>query len=252
MQNSLTLHDPIAFAKAEAERQIGQSLDIAHEIYLVRQCATLHYADLMNEVPSGTASKDILLAWIRDYQSRSGVIALYIQARPNHFDNGAWMARHFAQFIEFAKDKLTDKGFVGSLKKAQLFSTSFEDEVWRRKAAAVLGLKLLEEMYKRRKLRSREAERILFTNFQSRELLQSMAYAVGRIAKNQGLLAASGSDVSDAINDHFKRQWAYWKQHPVSDSEMKCFDQFELAIERTMTTLFRSNLQLGSAAVSVH
>ncbi|GMA55464.1 hypothetical protein GCM10025857_68210 [Alicyclobacillus contaminans] len=125
MATSLTLRDPVAFAKAEAEREIGRALDIAHEIYLVRQCATIHYADLMDDVPVGTASKQMLLAWIRDYPNRPGIITLYMRGRPNHFDGGAWMARYFAQFIEFAKGKLTDREFVGSRKKANLFAESF-------------------------------------------------------------------------------------------------------------------------------
>jgi hypothetical protein len=250
MATSLTLRDPIAFAKAEAEREIGRALDIAHEIYLVRQCATIHYADLMDDVPSGTASKDMLLAWIRDYPNRPGIITLYMHGRPNHFDGGAWMARYFAQFIEFAKDKLTDHTFVGSRKKANLFAESFGNEIWRRKACAVLGLRMLEEMYKRRKLRSREAEHVLFMNFQNREMLEAIGRLVGRVAKNNGLSSLEGSEAARLINENFKAQWKHWRANPGHESEMRMFERFELDIERTMTLLFQPTAMLESAAAS--
>ncbi|MCL6599530.1 MAG: hypothetical protein K6T81_12430 [Alicyclobacillus macrosporangiidus] len=249
METTLTLRDPIAFAKAEAEREIGRALDVAHEIYLVRQCATIHYADLMDDVPAGTASKDMLLAWIRDYPNRPGVITLYMRSRPNHFDGGAWMARYFAQFIEFAKDKLTDRLFVGSRKKADLFAASFADEDWRRKACAVLGLRMLEEMYKRRKLRSREAEHVLFMNFQNREMLEAIGRIVGRVAKNNGLAPFDANEAAQVINENFKAQWRHWRANPGHEAEMRMFERFELDIERTMSLLFQPHALLESAVM---
>lgn len=213
MENSLSLLDPVAFAQAEIQRRVEWELDVAHEIFLARRCVRIHYADLMDSVPEGTASKSMLLAWLRDYPNRPGVITLYAQAHPDHFSDRAWHARYFVPFIRYAAGKLTDPSFVKSRAKAECFARSFADPVWRNKAAAVMGLRLLEAMYSRGALRSREAQHLMSVNVQNRELLEKMSAAIGRIGK--GLEHAPMEEIQQLVEEHFKRQWEKAIRYPV-------------------------------------
>ncbi|GMA55463.1 hypothetical protein GCM10025857_68200 [Alicyclobacillus contaminans] len=106
-------------------------------------------------------------------------------------------------------------------------------------------------MYKRHKLRSREAEHVLFMNFQNRLMLESISRMVGRVAKNNGLSPFDGSDAARIIHDNFKAQWKHWREHPGHPEEMMMFERFELAIERTMMLLFVPQTALLGAANTI-
>lgn len=249
MDSSLTLLDVSHFVSATALREVEKEIDIAVEIFLAHQCTRIHYVDLMDDVPVGLAPKAMLLDWSsRDYSQRDSVITQYYKAYPEHFDNGHWHARHFPLFIKFARDRLTNHKFVKSRTRADLFAKSFEDESWREKASSVFGLKLLESMYEKRALRSKEATWLLNVNFTNRELLEKVGRTAGRVAKNSGL-ESMGDPFKEVVEEHFKARWRLEVSRVAHQDELKMFEKYELDIRRSMHAVFQTSSQIQFLAI---
>ncbi len=177
MQTTPSLLNPSNYITYQALKRQEHEICVAIEIYLAEKCARIHYADLMDNLPSHLASKDSLLAWLNDkvvkgQLVRKGIISLYKQERSEDFEYGVWKPINFPLFVKYAAEKLTNKGFVNSRKLAETYNRSFQDAVWLSKASAVMGLKLLEELHKHGQLRSVTAKAILDMNERSRELLE--------------------------------------------------------------------------------
>lgn len=187
-QNKPTLLELEIFVMKEAEKKILEEIDIASEIYLAKNWSCVHYADLMDDVPSGTASKEMLLGWLNDYVRynkilRPGIVRLYRKERPGHFKDGSWRASRLCQYIEYVARKLTDPAFVGK-ERAYLFNKSFRNQEWFNKAVPVCGLKLLEDCYLNNALKSRLAAGYMRIMYHSRQQLEDTAGIIGRAFKN--------------------------------------------------------------------
>lgn len=236
--SGLSLCDPDSFITDSLRSQLADELDIAHEIFLARQCVKIHYADLMDDIPAGCASKDRLLGWVRDSGSRSGILTLYKAENPSHFEGGMWRARYYAQFVRFAHQRLTDKTYV-SKTIALEFSRSFEDAKWRNAACLVLALKLMEDVNKWRGLRSHEAQRLIEANLTNREMLSKVGAIVGRSTKNHSADASLSSEIKYVIEEAFKHQHALAIKQPAFLSEVGIFEKYELRIHSALREVFQ-------------
>ncbi|MGI9862739.1 hypothetical protein SDD30_15285 [Moorella naiadis] len=194
-----TLLELESFAVKEAEKRILEEIDIASEIYLARNWSHVHYADLMDGAPPGTASKEMLLGWLNDYVRhnkilRPGIVRLYRRERPKHFEGGVWSASRLCQYIEYVARKLTDPAFVGK-ERAYLFNQSFHNQEWFSKAVAVCGLKLLEDCYLNNALKSHLAAGYMRIMYHSRQQLEDTAGIIGRAFKNAAGKAVSHKEL---------------------------------------------------------
>lgn len=253
MAISQSLLNPLAYIQRESELRIIHELDIATEIYLAKKCARIHYEDLMSELPEGTASKSMLIAWINDSTRQSevlrqGVLESYMIERSEDFVNGKWQPLHFHQFIIFAATKLTDKNYVGKT-KAELFGVSFHDIDWLFKASSVMGLKLLEKLHSQKSLKSVVASTIMDLNRNSRELLEDNAKIFGRAFKNRSSENELTRDFKDSIEKYFKIQWDMTIKQYEQHEEYRYYDAHRKAIESSLLEI-PSFLQKPNLAIA--
>jgi hypothetical protein len=230
------------FAIEEARIKILTEFDIAHEIYLAKNWNTIHYADLMDNVPEGTASKSTLISWLNNNTRngnviRPGVISFYKKECKNHFKDGNWKASRLHEFIMFVAQKLTSPEFVGDKKRSSLFSDSFRNHDWFAKAVAVCGLKLMEDCYLNKALKSKVAMGYLELTFNARRHYEDMGKIVGRCSKNHDLSYEFQREIQSSIETYLKK--SLQKQLEISDShqEHKIFEKWEPKIRRDLNLI---------------
>lgn len=234
----ISLLNPLDYVRRESELLIIKEVDIATEIFLAEKCARIHYEDLMSDVPEGTASKSMLIAWVNDSTRnqevlRQGVLDSYMSARPEDFIDGKWQPLHFHQFIAYTAVKLTDKVYVGK-SKAEMFSRSFQNIEWLHKASAVMGLKLLERLHRQRALKSVVATVIMDLNRSSRELLEDNAKIFGRAFKNKTSEHEVARDFKYNLERYFKQQWDMTIKRFEQHEEYRYYDAHRKAIESSL------------------
>ena len=242
MQNMPSLLNPSSYITYQALKRQEHEICVAIEIYLAEKCARIHYADLMDNLPSHLASKDSLLAWLNDkvvkgQLVRKGIISLYKQERPEDFEDGMWKPINFPLFVKYAAEKLTNKDFVNSRKLAETYSRSFQDAVWLSKASAVMGLKLLEELHKHGQLRSVAAKAILDMNANSRELLEKNARTISRIAKNNCFSVEAMRDMQRNFEEYYKKQWQKELQRHSQHEEYRLLQLYKPDIEQALSMI---------------
>ncbi|MBT9147781.1 MAG: hypothetical protein DDT32_01546 [Syntrophomonadaceae bacterium] len=233
------------------QKEIEHEWDIATEIYLARHLGVIHYADLMSDVPDGTASKSMLLAWLNDNTKhgdlrRPGLITLYQTEHIAHFPEGIWSARHFCEFAAYVATKLMDKTFAGA-KKAALFKMSFRDPVWFAQAMGVCGAKLIEDCYRRGSLRSDFARSVLSVVLVYRSGFERIGAMIGRSTKNhkvpQELYAELKATVSlvskHALAETINIQQAHWEEN--------VFQKWYAAIESSVESIKQISTEAGGS-----
>lgn len=178
---------PTQYALEVSRRKIMNEMDIASEIFIARHRA-INYSDVMKE-SSANASKQSLISWLNDCTRnnehvRSGIITLYKQTHPEHFDTGKWMARNVAVYISFVLERLTSKDYVKSKSKVKLFLESIQNDIWFFQASAVACIKLLEDLYHSDSLKSVCAYSLVDQMLTYREQQKSTAKIIGRVGKS--------------------------------------------------------------------
>lgn len=242
MQNMPSLLNPSNYITYQALKRQEHDICVAIEIYLAEKCARIHYADLMDNLPSHLASKDSLLAWLNDkvvkgQLVRKGIISLYKQERSEDFEYGVWKPINFPLFVKYAAEKLTNKDFVNSRKLAETYNRSFQDAVWLSKASAVMGLKLLEELHKHGQLRSVTAKAILDMNERSRELLEKNARVISRAARNNDFSVQYMRDIQRNFEEFYKQQWQKELQRHSQHEEYRLLQLYKPDIEQALTMI---------------
>lgn len=242
MQTTPSLLNPSNYITYQALKRQEHEICVAIEIYLAEKCARIHYADLMDNLPSHLASKDSLLAWLNDkvvkgQLVRKGIISLYKQERPEDFEDGMWKPINFPLFVKYAAEKLTDKNFVNSRKLAEIYKRSFNEAVWLGKAATVMGLKLLEELHKHGQLRSVTAKAILDMNERSRELLEKNARVISRAARNNDFSVQYMRDIQRNFEEFYKQQWQKELQRHSQHEEYRFLQMYKPDIEQALTMI---------------
>lgn len=238
----ITLYNIEQLAIEEAKLKVLTELDIAHEIYLAKNWNTIHYADLMDSIPEGTASKSMLISWLNNSTRngnivRPGVIAQYKVKRKDHFVNGIWRARNLCQFIEFVAKNLTDASFVGDKRKAAMFKDSFKNPDWFRKAVAVCGLKLMEDCYLNKALKSKVAMGCLGLTFSTRQHYEDMGKIIGRCAKNRELDYETKMEIKSSIESDLKNTLQKLLEISSYHQEHKTFEKWEPKIRRDLNLI---------------
>lgn len=242
MQNTPSLLDPDAFVTQKLREEKDKEISIAVEVYLAEKCVRLHYQDLMDGAPPGLASKTSLVSWLNDNVRkgqlvREGIITRYQKKRPSHFrGDGTWRPSCFISFLDFCKDELTNKSFVGK-RNAAMYSQSFQNADWVAKASAVMGLKMLERMYKQGTLNSTLSKVILEINFKSRELLEASGRIIGRVAKNNGQSYEIASEIQDLFERHFKEQFYLAMKRYEQHSDYRLYLEYKPVIETEIQRL---------------
>ncbi|HOV78805.1 MAG TPA: hypothetical protein PK728_01745 [Bacillota bacterium] len=227
------------FAEIQARKRIEEELDIANEIFLAKNWNTVHYADLINKVPPGTASKNMLIAQLNDTKRRDrlvrpGLVTMYRKERAAHFSGGVWSARYLCQYVEYLAKKLTDKMYVGSAEKAYLFRNSFCNEDWLFKAIAVCGLKLLEDCYMRNALKSDVARGYLSITFKERQRLEDTAQIIGRCTKNHEVTREFSRELREIAEKSLKHALKIQLEISLNHREHGIFDWWKPHIEATL------------------
>ena len=233
---ALTLLAPEKLIAAETQKRIARELDVAIEVYLIKHCNAIYYADLMSDVPENLTSKNRLISWLNDYarngKIRPGAITLYRLENRDHFDGGAWIARNFCLFVEYVVKKLTDPEYVGK-SNALLFKKSFSDPDWFHKAAAVSGLKLLEDNYRHGAVKSAVAKSHLDLLFYVRHVAKSLGAAIGRSTKNHDVEEMK-TELSGTLEHFLKRTYHNFLEINHAHKEYVLLHKWLPKIESTM------------------
>lgn len=233
---TLTLLAPEKLIAAETQKRIEHELDVAIEVYLIKHCNAIFYADLMSDVPKNYASKSKLVAWLNDYtrngKTRPGVVTLYRLENRDHFDGGVWIARNFCLFMEYVVKKLTDPEYVGK-SNALVFKKSFSDPDWFHKAAAVCGLKLLENNYRRGAIKSTVAKSHLDLLFYVRTVAKSLGAAIGRSTKNHDVEEMRG-ELGDTLEQFFKHTYNSFLEINQAHEEYSLLEKWLSKIESSV------------------
>lgn len=239
MQNSPLLLNPEKYIQIKVINQQKKKIRIATEIFLAEKCTRIHYADLMDDVPDGTASKNSLISWLNDSVRkgkviRKGIISLYREEKKDHFENGFWNSLYFAQYVEYVLEKLTNKDFVNSRKIADLYINSVKNPIWLDKASAVMGLKLLEELHSLNKLTSVVAKILLDLNENNRELLKKNGAIIGRAAKNNQRDSGFQQEMKTLLEEFYKKQWQLEIKRYSQHEEYRLLEEYKPDIEAAL------------------
>lgn len=242
MQNTPSLLNVSEFVTQKLIEEKDREISIAVEVFLAEKCVRLRYQDLMDGIPSTLASKTSLINWLNDNVRkgqlvREGIIYRYQKKRPDHFkSDGTWRPSCFVSFLDFCKDELTDKNFTGK-RISSIYSRSFQNSEWVAKASAVMGLKMLESMYKQDTLNSTLARIILDINFRSRELLEAGGRIVGRVIKNNGGSHELSWEINDLFERFFKEQLHLTMRRYKQHSDYRLYLDYKPEIEREIQGL---------------
>jgi hypothetical protein len=237
----VTLLELERFAEIQARKEILNEIDIASEIFIARNCCSVYYADLMDFVPPGTASKSMLLSWLNDSKRkhnliRPGVVTLYRYDRPDHFPGGIWSANRLCQYVEYLAKKLTDKGFVRTNKRACLFRDSLCNTNWFFKAVAVCGLKLLEDCYRQGALKSDVAQGYLSITFKERDRMEDTARVIGRCTKNHEVPVDLRRELREIAEESIKHALRTHLAISADHEEQKIFEKWEPSIRAALSS----------------
>lgn len=241
-EDEVTLLELERYAEIQARKKILEELDIANEIFLAKNWGTVHYADLIDHVPPGTASKNMLIAWLNDSTRkgkllRPGLVTLYRKERPDHFPRGTWSAKRLCQYIEYLAKKLTDIDYVGTAKRVYLFRDSFHNHEWLMKAVAVCGMKLLEDCYVRGTIKSDVARGYLSITFKERQRLENTARIIGRCTKNHETPADLYRKLKEIAEESLKHALKTQLEISLNHREHKIFEKWEPAIRTTLCSV---------------
>jgi hypothetical protein len=252
--STVTLLTPEKLIAAETHKRIAHELDIAIEVYLIKHCNAIHYADLMSDTPENLASKSRLISWLNDYKRdgkvRPGAITLYRLENRDHFTEGIWIARNFCLFVEYLVKKLTDSEYVGK-SNALLFKKSFSNPDWFHKAAAVCGLKLLEDNYQRGAIKSIVAKSHLDLLFYVRHVSKSLGAAIGRSTKNHNA-DEMRVELNETLEHFFKRTYYSFLEINHAHEEYALLEKWLPKIESTMGLMMEMEPELALEQIDIN
>lgn len=242
MRNIPSLLNPSEYITYQLEREKEREISIAFEVHLARQCSRLRYRDLMDSAPAGLASKDSLIRWLDDYKKknggvRPGVITWYKHDHRDHFENGVWRSMFFAAFVKYAADKLTDKDFVHDRKIASLYKISFLNPVWFQCASSVMGLKLIEDLYKHNALNSDFARATIEFNLRKREELDKMISGFSAAAKQQNIDFYYLNQLKAEIEASFRRDYEKTIQKYENHQDIYFYAKYKRDIEKSLAEI---------------
>lgn len=235
----------------ELSPKVKNELRIANEIYLSERLVKIHYADVMDIVPIGTSTKDSLVAWLNDSVRkgelvRVGIVNLYKTDRPEHFVDGKWKPEHFADFVEYALKKLTDRYYIKDDEIRWRYLHSVQSVDWFEKACPVIGLKLLESLYLEEELASEIANIRMNMNFNTRILLEKNGRILGRVGKNNDWKRDTQLGFNKDVEEYYRKQFELSKLLHADHEEYLYLEKHRDLIVRSLAER-RLNVIEGSS-----
>lgn len=237
------------YANYMAHQELNKEIDIATEIYISTNYTRMNYSELMNDIDEGLATKDMLTSWLNDsvrngQVSRPGIITLYRFQFQKQFTDGKWNPRYFVNLINFAFERLIDVSFMKDKKKVELFEKSIKDKKWFHGAVGVIGLKMLEYLFKKNALISDAANNHIGANYMHRKMLESFAKIAGRVAKNNNMHSSDMNELKYSIEKYHREYSNQLRERTVNSLEHKIYEKHKAAIEAGMGKV-RNKLALG-------
>lgn len=222
----------------EVMRQAERELDVAAEIYICRQFSRLRDSHLLKSVPEGLVSAQRLNAQLQDRSTKAGikqgVLSLYAERCPAHFDSdGTWNASRLPALMGFLYGLSQDKTYMPNKRDRELFQVSFQNLDWVRAASAFVGIKMLERQRKRGLLLTDFADRMLAATEQVRELLQSTAAMIGRIAGGTG----AAQELQKAVQECFAAEYERFvgTLDAMSTDEYRVYRRLESVVSKLVS-----------------
>jgi hypothetical protein len=219
-----------------AERE----LDAAAEIYICRQFSRLRDSYLLKTVPEGLVSSQRLNAQLQDRPTKTGVkpgvLSLYAARCPTHFSaSGTWNASRLPALMGFLYGLSQDKSYMPNKRDRELFQVSFQNPEWVLAASAFVGIKMLERQRKHGALITDFADRMLAATERVRELMQSTAAMIGRIAG--GTQAAQ--DLQRVVQECFRVEYERFlgALDSMSTEEYRLYRRLEPVVTRLITAI---------------
>ncbi|SHF43295.1 hypothetical protein SAMN02746089_01906 [Caldanaerobius fijiensis DSM 17918] len=236
-----TFLNPESAVFKKAKRAVEIEMNIAFEVFMAEQYSRIHYSDLMEDVPEELASKDRLVSWLNDYRRgkivRPGLITLYKNNNPGHFQDGIWQARYFCLFVKYLKEMLTNQQYVRNKKIAENFALSFANSDWYWSAVGISSLKLLENLYKQNALQTSIAKAYIRQTLIARELLNSVGKIIGRSTKNHD--AYEMKDIlPQIVEKSFKQQLKCSFDIFANNKEYLIYRKYVREIYGTLQTIY--------------
>lgn len=249
MQDLILTCGPVEYAQQAAVENLRHELDIATEIFIAQQRA-IHYADMM-DTGSGEATKTMLVSWLNDFtragKTRDGIITLYKAEMPGHFIGGKWRAQHLSEFVGFALGKLTSAVFVKDKKRALMFYESCQSEQWFWQAAAVMSIKLMEDLFYSNGLQSMSARFAISEMIRYREMFDKFGGLVGRVGKTGELDEWTRQELKDVLQSGLRDAM---KQHTNMLAQTKEYVLFEKHVP-AIKGMLRGTLQESIKLISM-
>ncbi len=188
--------------------EISHELDIAAEMFIVKNYTAIHYKDLMQELQEGEVTSRQLVKWLKDHNSkatekrkashRDGIITRYKKDCQEHFEDGYWCARYLPDMMRYVKELSTTSSYCSSSKD---FIRSFTSYTWIIQATAITGLTMMEDMFGNGCIKSPTAEILVGSLINERNNLAKLAKIFGKQLKQHEY---NPEDIHSVIVDMFK------------------------------------------------
>ncbi|KLU61437.1 hypothetical protein CEB3_c21160 [Peptococcaceae bacterium CEB3] len=215
-------------------------LDIAYEIYFAQSKNVLH---TKKSYGPGLATRRTLLACLNTSVRRKGVICLYKEHFPEHFKDGKWQGRNAVVFVDYALKKLTDDSFVQNSKWITQFSLSIRNEKWLQDAIALMGLKMLENLFAHNELKSSVAVAVMEEMANYRQMMKEVEAIVRRVADRKEFDDFSQSLISKRLEVGGEKGLKCALEAYGNKEEQGIYERYRSAIEQVFCSIVRQNTQ---------
>lgn len=237
---------PNEYAHRLATKTIQHEMDIACEIFIARGRA-IHYADLMDSKNENMATKTMLVSWLNDFTrnnevKRKGIINLYKQAFPQHFENGKWQARNMVVFVDYAVKRLKDKQLIKDSKRVSQFIESIGDEKWFWQAISIICIKLVEDLFTQNALKSSSAKALIDQIMIYRKMIDDMGKIVGRVGKTKDLDSELKDRVYQMLQDGAKQSLICAVDALGNYEENAIFEKYQGMIQVSLGQVLEGNV----------
>lgn len=242
------LIDPEKLLTKRCIQEVEAKLDIAMEVAITESMG-LYYKDVFNNIDSDKyAAKNSFLSYLRDYKQtrkngdvfRKGIMTLYEESYPEHFEGGIWRARYFFNFVEFMVERLVDKNFVKTQAKVSLFKTSLNDKDWFKKAVTLSGVKLLEDLLQKDSLRSGWARTAVAYTLNTRALIEKLAAIYHKPNVKDEELVGIKDKVDLMLRESFFKNMVLDDNHP----DIRAFKEFKGEYHKSFEFIYNKRCRL--------
>jgi hypothetical protein len=230
-------------------QEVEEKLDIAVEVAIAESMG-LYYNDVFSHVDADKhVAKNSLLSYLRDYKQtrkngdvyRKGIMTLYEESFPEHFEGGIWRARYFFNFVEFMVERLVDKNFMKNTAKISMFKVSLNDKDWFKKAVTLSGVKLLEDLLQKGALRSGWARTAVAYTLNTRTLIEKLAAVYHKSNElSEEALEGIRDKVDLMLRESFFKNMVLDDNHP----DVKAFKEFKGEYHKSFEFIYNTRCKL--------